>query len=206
MANPDRPRGFTAVKTKSGGPVTGAIRAVFSLAADRSSDSTNNHGDIYIGDPIGIDTSGVVTPADSNEAVAGVACGFAKAGTITFGANGIVNTPAPPFNPADLTERYLPYTSAGWVYYYDAKDVIFEVQSASDLDLLVGSLADTNMAAATAHGSRTTGRSNVELTTASDNDVKVVEIPSYENNDTTAANCRYWVEFFIQNFAPNNAT
>lgn len=206
MANPNRPRGFRPVKTKSGADYAGRIRAVYSLAADRSSDSTNNHGDIYIGDPIQIDTSGVVTVANSNVAVSGVAVGFGHASTVNFGADGTAYSPAPPFDPSNLTKRYLAYNEAGWVYYVPVEDVLFEVQSASDLDLLVGSLADTNIAAATAHGSRTTGYSNAELTTASDNDVKVVEIVLAPDNDPTLTNTRYLVEFFIQNFVPNNAT
>jgi hypothetical protein len=206
MANPDRPRGFRPVKTKSGAPYTGHIRAVYSLAADRSSDSTNNHGDIYIGDPIVVDTSGVVAFADSNVAVTGVAIGFGHASTVNFGADGTIYSPAPPFDPSNLTKRYLAYNEAGWVYYVDVQDVLFEIQSASDLDLEVGSLADTTGAAATAHGSRTTGFSDVELTTASDNDVKVVEIVLAPDNDPTLANTRYLVEFFIQNFEANNAT
>lgn len=206
MANPDRPRGFKAVRTKSGAPLSGALRMVYSPASDRSSDSTNNHGDLYKGDPIQIDTSGVVTFANSNVAVSGVVAGVHKAGTIQFGANGTEANTAPPYNPANLTELYLPYDSAGWILYYDVQDVLFEIQSASDLDLKVGSLADTTGAAATAHGDRTTGMSNVELTTASDNDVKVVDIARDPDNDTTLANTRYLVEFFIQNFEANNAT
>lgn len=206
MANPDRPRGFRPVKTKSGGDYTGFIRAVYSPAADRSGDTTNNHGDLYIGDPINISTAGAVIFADSNVAVSGVAVGFGHASTVQFGATGTINDPAPPFDPSNLTKRYLGYDEAGWVYYVPATDVLFEIQSASDLDLEVGSLADTTGAAATAHGSRTTGFSSVELTTASDNDVKVVEIVHAPDNDLTLANARYIVEIFIDNFEANNAT
>jgi hypothetical protein len=206
MANPDRPRGFRPVKTESGGDYSGLIRAVYSPASDRSSDTTNNHGDIYIGTPIGISTSGVVTPADSDEVVVGVAVGFGPASAVNFGGNGSSTDAAPPFDPRDLTKRYLAHSEAGWVYYVPVKDVIFEVQSASDLDLKVGSLADSTMATDTAHGSRTTGFSSAELTTASDNDVKVVEIVSAPDNDPTLANCRYLVKFMIQNFEANNAS
>lgn len=206
MANPNRPRGFRPVKTISGGDYTGLIRTVFSLAADRSSDTTNNHGDIYIGDPIVIDTSGVVTVANSNVAVSGVAVGFGPASAVQFGGIGTATDPAPMFDPRDLTKRYLAYGEAGTVYYVPVKDVLFEVQSNIDLDLKVGAYADTTVAAATAHGSRTTGFSTAELTTASDNDVKVVEIVLAPDNDPTLTNTRYLVEFFIQNFVANNAT
>lgn len=206
MANPDRPMGLKPMKTKSGAPYSGAIRWVYSPASDRSSDTTNNHGDIYMYDPINISTSGVVIFADSDVAVSGVAVAFAPAGSINFGANSSTVEPGPALDPTDLTKRYLALTEAGWVGYVDPQDVLFEIQSASDLDLKVGSLADLNGAAATAHGSRTTGYSSVELTTASDNDVKVVEIVKSPDNDPTLANTRYLVEIFINNFAPNNAT
>lgn len=204
MANPNRARGLVPRKTKSGGPI--AIHWVRSLAADRSSDSTNNHGDIYMYDPINISTSGVVIPADSNVAISGVAVGFAPFSTVNFGASGSTTEPGPMLDPTNLTKRYLAYDEGGWIAYVQPRDVLFEIQSTSDLDLLVGSLADTTLAAATAHGSRTTGYSNIELTTASDNDVKVVEIVRSPDNDPTLTNTRYIVEIFIDNFEPNNAT
>lgn len=204
MANPDRPRGLIPRKSKLGGPIP--IWFVRSLAADRSSDSTNNHGDIYMFDPINIDTSGVVTPANSNVAVSGVAVGFAELSAFNFGATGSTTEPGPLLDPTDLTKRYLAYNEGGWIAYVKPQDAYFEIQSDIDLDLLVGSYADTTLASGTAHGSRTTGYSSIELTTASDNDVKVVEIVKAADNDPTLANTRYLVEIFIDNFTPNNAT
>lgn len=206
MANPNRPRGFRPVKTKSGGPWTGSVRAVYSAATERSSDTTNNHGDIYIGDPINITSASGVIPANSNVAVSGIAVGFGHASTVHMGAVGTTYVPAPPFDPSNLTKRYLAYDESGWIYYVEPHDVLFEIQSNSDLDLKVGSLADTTIVAATAHGSRTTGYSSVELTTASDNDVQVVEIVLSPDNDPTLTNTRYLVELKIQNFEPDNAT
>ena len=206
MANTSRANGFTPVKTLSGAPISSMIRSVYSPAADRSSDTTNNHGDLYIGDPITIGTDGTVTPADSNELVSGVVVGIGAASAVNHGATGSAVVPAPMFYPADLTRKYLPLTEAGWVYYVPVNDVLFEVQTASDLDLLPGKFADTNIVANTAHGSRTTGRSNVELTTASDNDVIVVENVMTPDNDITSAYARHLVLFYTQGITPASAT
>lgn len=192
MANPDRPNGLTPVGVIGGSPWNARVRRI--AAADRSSDTTNNHGDIYIGDPIAL-SSGKAVPADSAATILGVCVGVGK-------SNASVNPASSPFNPADLTQRYAPLTDAtGWdIFYVPADNVVFEVQSASDLDLAVGSAADINLVAATAHGSRTTGMSNVELTTDSDSDVKVVGIPDYPDNDSTLANTRYHVIFPLTAF------
>lgn len=187
MANPDRPNGFIPVGTLDGGPWSARVRRY--EAADRSSDSTNNHGDIYIGDPVAL-SSGKVIAANSAAAVIGVCVGVGKKDSTNGGIG--------PYNPANLnTPLYAPLTDAtGWyVWVAPADSCIFEIQSDSDLDLVAGSPADTNIVAATAHGSRTTGKSNVELTTASDNDVHVVEVKNIDNNDPTTANARYLVRF-----------
>ena len=167
MANTSRAIGFKPVKTLSGAPWTGMIRYVDSLAADRSSDTTNNHGDIYIGDPISINTDKTVTPADTDELVSGVVVGIGISSSVDFGKTNM-------YNADNLERRYLPYNEAGRIFYVPVNDVIFEVEEASDLDLLPGSLADITNAANTAHGSRTTGKSSCKITTASNNDVQVV--------------------------------
>lgn len=195
MANTDRPNGFKAVKTLDGSPISGLIRAKYSPAADRSSDTTNNHGDIYVGDPISISTAGAVTPADAGEACDGVAVGFSETDDAHFGMDGSQANLGPAFNTKDLTKRYLPYDEEGVIYYVPTENVLFEVQSASDLDLEEGSLADITNTAATAHGSRTTGVSSCELTTASNNDVRVIQLKRSPDNDTSLANARYWVKF-----------
>lgn len=200
MANSDRPNGFVPVGTISGANYTGLIDVAYSPAADRSSDTTNSHGDIYIGDPISISTAGAVTPADSGESCDGVAIGFGVASSQQFGADGSIANTAPPYDPANLTKRYLGYLEAGFVYYVPTVDVIFEVQSASDLDLEVGSLADITNTAATAHGSQTTGVSSCEITTASNNDVRVKDLVRRPDNDLTLANARYRVMFETRAF------
>jgi hypothetical protein len=191
MANPDRPNGFQPVGTIGGSPWIGRLRRY--QFADRTADTTNNHGDVYVGDPVAL-SSGKLIAANSAATVCGVC--------VAVGTEESVNNGIGPFDPSDLTIKYAPLTQAtglyGWVCPVD--DVIFEVQSASDLDLVVGSPADSNIVAATAHGSQTTGLSNAELTTASDNDVIVVDIPEYPDNDSTLANTRYHVRFLITAF------
>lgn len=191
MANPDRPNGLSPVGTLSGASWQGLVRRV--QMGDTSADTTGNHGDLYVGDPIVL-SSGLAIPFDSNDANA---VGVVVA--IGYVADGVASNEAGPFNPAALEQRYAKLedsdTETIWVYYAPAEDTIFEAQSDSDLDLLIGGTADLNIAAATAHGSRTTGRSNVEINASGDTDVTVVAIPEYPDNDSTLANTRYHVTF-----------
>lgn len=189
MANIDRPNGFRPAKSLTGAPITGLLRKY--TAGDGSADATNAHGDIYIGDPVKL-VAGLVLPANSGDTILGVVVGVGKAST--FGDSG-------PFNPSNLEERYIGYadTAAGdrdvWVC--PAEGTLFEVQTATDIDLVAGSQADINSAAATAHGSQTTGVSNVELVVASNNDVEVVEDVTAPDNDTTLINARHFVQFLV---------
>lgn len=185
MANVDRPNGFRPVKSLLGTPWTALVREY--TAADRSADTTGNHGDIYIGDAVAL-SSGEVIVGNTNASFLGVVVGIGTTGGTTFGPNGY-------FDPSNLTKRYLAYDEDGIVAVVPAEGVLFEIQSASDLDLVVGGVADVTTAAATAHGSRTTGMSTTELTTSTNADVKVVEIPDFPGHDTASANARYWVKF-----------
>jgi hypothetical protein len=155
-------------------------------AGDRSSDTTNNHGDIYLGDPVKL-SSGLVLPANSGDTILGVVVGVGE-DSVDMGKQG-------PFNADNLEKRYLGHADSGEVWVVPAEGVLFEVQSASDLDLVVGDQADITTDATEAHGSRTTGISSVELTTDSNSDVEVVEIPDRPDNDPTLANARYYVQF-----------
>jgi hypothetical protein len=185
MANVDKPNGFTPVKSLLGAPWNSLMRKV-SVAA--RSDATNNHGDIYVGDPINISDAGVVTVADSGDAVTGVVVGIGSSSGVHHGGAGI-------FDVSDLTKQYIAHDAAGTLWYVPANGVLFSVQTASDLDLSPGEKADTTVTAATAHGSRTTSRSTAELTTASNNDVMVVEDDTSPNNDVSIANARHLVMF-----------
>ena len=188
MANPDQPKGFRPMRALTGGPWTALLRRV--EVADNSSNSTNNHGDIYVGDPITL-SSGKATPAVSGGVIAGVVVGVGKA-KATHGEVG-------PFDPTTLDVAIVAKhdeTSGNYVWYVPSEFALFEVQTASDLDLTVGSEADINVAnTSAAHGDRTTGISTVELTTNSNSDVMVVEDVSAPDNDTSLANARHVVRF-----------
>lgn len=184
MANVSRSFGFTPAKSLTGAAITDMIR--FYNAGVRSSDTTNNHGDIYIGDPVKL-ASGAVLPANSGDTILGVAVAVGTT-VSTFGQTGY-------YNPNNLMQRYLAYTDTGVVGVIPAEGMLFQCEEASDLDLVQGSLADINSAAATAHGSRTTGNSSVKLTTASNNDVKVVEMVTSPDNDPTITAAKFIVKF-----------
>lgn len=180
MANIDRPNGFKFVKTISGAPVTAVIRAI----------GVADGADIFVGDALNL-ASGLGAAAATNDAaILGVAVGFGK-----FDKDG--RTPLGPFNPANLNSTGMFYddsasTHTEWcVYYIPADDAIFEVQTATALTKVPGDTAD--LSAGT--GSSTTGQSAHEITTASNADVTIVEVPNLVGNDPTAVWGRYWVMF-----------
>lgn len=191
MANPDRPNGFSPVGTLSGAPWQGMVQRV--QMADTSADSTNNHGDIYVGTPIVL-SSGLAIPMDSNDANCVGVC--VAVGKVSAGAT---NNETGPWDADDLTQKYGNLTESAtdtiWIYYAPAEDTIFEVQSDSDLDLAIGDTADITTDAGEAHGSRVTGLSTAEITTSLNADVSVVKIQEYPDNDPTLANTRYQVVF-----------
>lgn len=180
MANVDRPNGFKFVKTFSGAPVTSMIRAI----------GVADGADIFCGDAITL-SSGLGAPSATNDsAILGVAVGFGK-----FDKDG--RTPLGPFNPANLNSTGSFYddsasTHTEWcVYYIPADDAVFEVQTATALTKVPGDTAD--LSAGT--GSSTTGVSAHEITTASNNDVTIVEVPNLVGNTPTEVWGRYWVMF-----------
>lgn len=175
MANVDRPNGFRPVKTLSGAPVSSLIRYI----------GVADGEDIFIGDIINLE-SGLADPGATNDAAfLGVAVGFGK-----VNADGI---PLGAFNPDSLGTRFYDdsaSTHTDWVVYYvPVEDVIFEAQTATALTLAIGDTCDLSDAA----GNETTGVSAQELTTNSNADFTVVEIPKYPDNDHTAVWGRYWV-------------
>lgn len=180
MANIDRPNGFKPVKTISGAPVTSLIRAV----------GVADGADIFVGDSVNLE-SGLAAPGATNDTgFLGVAVGFGK-----FDKDG--RTPLGPFNPANLNSTGMFYddsasTHTEWVcYYVPADDVVFEAQTATALTLVVGETCDLLPGT----GSSTTGQSASELTTNSNADFTVVEVPNIIGNDPTAVWGRYWVMF-----------
>ena len=190
MANTDRPCGFRPQRALNGGNWTALVRRV--QVGDASSDSTNNHGDIYIGDPIKL-SSGKALAANSGDTILGVVVGVGKA-SATWGEPGA-------FDPTTLSSAlYVPYgetsSDSDWyVWYVPAEFVVFEVQTAADLDLVPGSEADFSTDANEAHGSQTTGISTAELVVNSNSDIMVVEDVRDPENDVTAANAKHIVRF-----------
>ena len=187
MANIDRPNGFKFAKSLTGQAPNAMIRKY--TAADRSADTTNNHGDIYIGDAVKL-VSGLVLAANSGDTILGVCVGIGKEGAIEHGSTGY-------FNADSLDTRFATLADATGliVAVMPAEGNIFEIQTASDLDLVVGVEADIHVDATEAHGSRTTGNSTTELVADSNSDVMVVENVTTPDNDTSLANARHLVKF-----------
>lgn len=175
MANVDRPNGFKPVKTFSGAPWQSMIRTI----------GVTDAADMFVGDVLNL-ASGLAAVAASNDAaLLGVAVGFGK-----VNADGI---PLGPFNMDSLGTRYYDdsaSTHTDWVVYYvPFDDVIFEAQTATALTKLVGETMDLLATA----GNTTTGQSAHELTTSSNADFTVVEVPKMPDNTATAVWGRYWV-------------
>lgn len=176
MANVDRPNGFKPVGTLSGASWRGRIRAI----------GVADGADIFVGDPINL-SSGLAAPGATNDAsFLGVAVGFGKF------VNG---QPVGPFDPANREATYYDdsaSTHTDWcVFFVPADDMVFEAQTATALTLVVGSTCDLSYTA----GNTTTGISACELTTNSNADFTVVEIPLTIDNDQTAVWGRYNVMF-----------
>lgn len=186
MANTSR-AGLRPVKPKYGGASIPAL--IFLQAADRTADTTGNHGDIYIGDPVAL-SGGKAIVANSNANVIGVCVAVGKGSTENTDAINFFNMDTP-------SQQYAPLTDAGvyWVLIARANDWIFEGETATALTKVVGDTMDLDTAASTAHGSQTTSQSNCRLTTSSNADVKVVENNQDIDNVTTTIYGKYRFEF-----------
>jgi len=184
MANPDRPRGFTPVKTLTGAPWTSMIRSI----------GVTDTVDMFIGDMLTLTSNLAAVSASNDSAFLGVAVGFGKVDAASGEYAGA-------YNPDNLTTLYYDdsaSTHTEWrVFYVPAEMCVFEVQSDSDLDLAVGDTCDLGGTT----GNTTTGRSRQEITTSSNTDFTVVEIPSYPDNDSTLANTRYLVKTITSAFS-----
>lgn len=176
MANVDRPNGFKPVKTFSGAPWQSTIRTI----------GVTDGADMFVGDVITLASGLGAVSASNDSAILGVAVGFGK-----VNADGI---PLGPFNPDSLGTKYYDdsaSTHTDWVVYYvPAWDAVFEAQTATALTKLVGETMDLLATA----GNTTTGISAHELTTSSNADFVVVEIPKMPDNSPTAVWGRYWVQ------------
>ena len=175
MANVDRPNGFRPAKSLLDSGWVGLVRQYDTDAAKAAG--------IGIGDAVILAADGNVEIAATNGTILGVAVGFGVTGT-TFGATGY-------FDPDNLGKQHINAAEAGVVAVVPAEGVLFEVQTAVDLDLNVGDPADI---LATAFNT-TTGRSAQEITTSTNADVKVVEHVTTPDNDLTLVNARHLVKF-----------
>ena len=184
MANPDRPSGFRPVKTLTGAPMSSMIRSI----------GVTDGADMFVGDMLTLTSNLAAVSASNDSTFLGVAVGFGKKNPATGEWDSA-------YNPDNLTTLYYDdsaNTHTDWrVFYVPAEMAVFEVQSASDLDLAVGDTCDLLATA----GNTATGRSNHEVTTSSNTDFTVVEIPSYPDNDSTLANTRYWVKTITSAFS-----
>ena len=176
MANVDRPNGFRPVKTFSGAPVTSITRVI----------GVADGADIFVGDMLSLASGLAAVTATNDAAILGVAVGFGKKDSMSQEVGGN-------FNPSDLTVRYYDdsaNTHTDWVVYYvPVDDVLFEAQTATALTKLVGETVDILATA----GDTTTGVSRQEITTSTNADFTVVEIPKYPDNDNTLVWGRFWV-------------
>jgi len=128
--------------------------------ADTSADSTNDHGDIYVGTPIKLDASGLALPWESADTdCVGVCVGVGIVSDSASNQGG-------PFNPASLEKRFADSrtsdTISYLIYYAPAEDTVFEIQTSSTaLVVQLTDYVDINEVAATATGSRTAGLSSL---------------------------------------------
>lgn len=182
MANNDAPRGFTPAQGHNS-PASGVqIRAYDAVATATRDAYSNEAGNVYPGDPVKF-TSGKVEMASSGDTIIGV-CVAANTGSTNHGRSG-------PYDPDNLSKSYLDETEDGKVYVMLKENAVFEIQTATGVTaslFVPGYQADVTSTDNTAHGSETTGRSNVELTTASNNDVEIIEPVDTPNNDTSLVN------------------
>jgi hypothetical protein len=189
MANVNRANGFRPDKSLFDGKWHTLVRK-YEAANNRS--STNNSGDIYIGDVVSL-SSGKAVPLTAVDGDAlGVVVALGKAGSDTA-----LNTEnvARYYDPDNLSKRYLAYNEAGWVGVVPADGSLFSVQSAV-ADLTQGSIANISITGTAAHGNRTTGNSTQTITTGTGSGTcTVVEHVESPDNDTTAVNARYIVKF-----------
>ena len=179
MANVDRPNGLVFVKTLSGAPISAAMRSI----------GVTDGADMFAGDAINLASGLAAVGATNDAAFLGVAVSFSKRDDLTSSIG------AGPANPDNLAQNYYDDSASTHtdyvVNYIPATDAIFEAQTATALTLAVGATCDLLATA----GDTTTGRSKHEITTSSNADFSVVEVPDLPDNDNTLVNGRYWVKF-----------
>lgn len=188
MANVDRAVGFRFAKSLTGhAPNAMARKYPVTVNATRTA---LTDGAIYLGDAVTLTSAGLVLPFTTGDACLGVVVGVASGDGVEMGQAG-------PFNPDDLTQRYLPETEAGSVWVIPADDNLFEVQGVdAPAATVYADTADVTPDSSATHGDTTTSRSIMEIafTTPTNNDVTVVEFDTIDN-DTTLVDGKYLVKF-----------
>lgn len=178
MANPDRPNGFLPAKSMLGAPWTALVRRY----------GITDGTDLFRGDAVKL-ASNLAAIATSGAEVLGVVVGFGRDIPSSMGEA------KPMFNAQNLENAYYDDSESTDTEWYawvcPAEGVLFEVQTALDLDLDVGDSADLSLTT----GSLTTGTSKHEITTSSNVDVIVVENIERVDNDITLINARHLVMF-----------
>jgi len=177
MANVDAPRGFTPVKMLDGGPLTGQVRTI----------GPADGADIFVGDLINLE-SGLADPAVTTDVdILGVVVGVGKKDPST-------GYPGSAINPDDQTTLYYDdsaNTHTDWlIYYVPVKNLVMSVQTAVDLSSsVVGSTVDLTGV----NGNTASGRSIMEVTTSSNTDLTIVELPNKVGNDLSLINAEVYV-------------
>ena len=180
MANPDRPRGFSAVGTLSGRPLMGSVKYI----------GVADGADVFVGDFLELASGLAAVAATTLSAGLGVAVGFGK-----VDGDGV---PLGPYNPESLETLYYDdsaSTHTEWVVYYvSVQDTVFEVQTAVDLSAsVIGSPCDILATA----GDTASGRSRQEVTTSTNADFLIVERPKLVDNDPSLINEQVYVAVVV---------
>ena len=175
VTNVSRVRGFVPSKSLAGTPWQSLVRQ---YPCDTPATA------VFIGDAVTI-TNGEVVPAVSGGIVAGVVVAIGSGNTQFDQVNGY-------FNADNLGKRHLDTTEVGTVGIVPADLATFNVfDSGVNLALAMGSTADLNPQA----GSAITGNSGHTITTAANADVRVVEMNTSPDNDSTDTDAQYIVQF-----------
>lgn len=153
MANTDRPNGFVPVGTITGAAWTDAVR--------RYPVDSANATAIFLGDMIMLEDDGNVAPATAGATSLLGACvgvehsdpGSNTARTLQGGGSYDLN----------LSLKYLPANTAGYVYVVVDPNALYEVQEDSDVSSLTADAVGSNIDHIANAGSTVTGRSGHEL-------------------------------------------
>jgi len=179
MANLDRVNGFSFAKSLTGAPVSALIRQY-------NVDSSNATA-IFLGDAVTLEADGNITRAATGDTILGVAVATGvDSVTHNDGVDGY-------YNADNLSQRYVPASTAAVVGVIPAETSLFEIQTETGSGaVVIGELADI----VDAGGNTTTGFSGQELEmTAVNNDCKIVEFVTTADNDVSLANARVMVKF-----------